>query len=93
MPLVEGAQALRGGFGAKIRRALDQRRQCLIEQNLVSESEGVTGYHANLLQTLRRRELGQVAWQLSREFGLGYVEHICEQVESTYREGGASGDL
>lgn len=79
-------ERLRGGFGAKVRSALDQRRRWLIEQDLAGESDGVTRYRANLLQTLRRRELAQVAGQLSRELGLGYAEHAGERIEGTYRK-------
>ena len=74
------------GFGREAREALDRRRQWLIEQDLAREEQGGTVLRANLLATLRRRELNCIARQLSDELGLGYVEAKSgERVEGIYR--------
>jgi len=62
------------GFGRDIRDAQARRRQWLIAEGLAWEEQGATFYRADMLATLRRRELLRVAGQLSDELGLGYVE-------------------
>lgn len=62
------------GFGRDIRDAQARRRQWLIAQGLAWEEQGGTFYRADMLATLRRRELLHVAGQLSDELRLGYVE-------------------
>jgi type IV secretory pathway VirD2 relaxase len=62
------------GFGREVRRALETRRQWLIQEKLAQEDAGRVIYRSNLLSVLRRRELGRVAAQLSQELGLKYVE-------------------
>jgi type IV secretory pathway VirD2 relaxase len=62
------------GFGRDIRDAQARRRQWLIAEGLAWEEQGGTFYRADMLATLRRRELLRVAGQLSDELGLGYVE-------------------
>jgi hypothetical protein len=79
-------ERLQGGFGAKVQRALALRRQWLIEQGLASEERGVVRYQANLLRSLRLRELRPVAWQLSQDLGLDYAEHRGGRVEGTVRK-------
>lgn len=74
------------GFGREAREALDRRRQWLIAQGLVQEQQGRVVIRANLLATLRRRELARVAGQLSGELGLGYAEaRNGERIEGIYR--------
>jgi hypothetical protein len=80
-----------GGFGASVRQALMLRRQWLVEQGLASEDQGAFRYQADLLRTLRARELRPVAWQLSQELGLDYAEHRGGRVEGTYRRAVAIG--
>jgi type IV secretory pathway VirD2 relaxase len=62
------------GFGHEVREAMNRRRQGLIEQGLAREDQERTIYSANMLATLRRRELVRVAGQLSDELGLAYIE-------------------
>jgi type IV secretory pathway VirD2 relaxase len=62
------------GFGRQLRRALDARRQWLIQQRLAHEENDQIVYRSNLLAILRRRELVSVAAQLSEELGLRYIE-------------------
>lgn len=65
---------LERGFGAEVRRALDLRRQWLIEQRLAESVGDSTRYPAGLVATLERRDLVRAGAQLSRELGLAYVE-------------------
>ena len=74
------------GFGRDVREAQSRRRQWLIAEGLAREEQGRTIYRANMLDTLRRRELTRVAGQLSSEFGLAYAEtRHGEPVEGTLR--------
>ena len=75
------------GFGRDAREAQRQRRQWLITEGLAREEEGLLVFRANMLDTLRRRELTRVAGQLSQELGLGYVETgNGGRVEGIYRQ-------
>jgi type IV secretory pathway VirD2 relaxase len=75
------------GFGRELNDALARRRQWLVEQDLAREDEnGRVFYRANLLNTLRRRDLARAADQLSDGLGLGYAEAKSgERIEGTYR--------
>lgn len=74
------------GFGREAREALNRRRQWLIAQDLAREEQGGLALQANLLATLRRRELTRIAGQFSGELGLGYAEAKSgERVEGIYR--------
>ncbi|WP_176597224.1 relaxase/mobilization nuclease RlxS [Sphingobium sp. 15-1] len=74
------------GFGREAREALDQRRRWLIEQGLAKQEQDNIVIRANLLATLRRRELARVAGQLSDELGLAYAEaRPGERIEGVYR--------
>ncbi|AEG50373.1 hypothetical protein Sphch_2731 [Sphingobium chlorophenolicum L-1] len=74
------------GFGRDAREALARRRQWLIEQGLARQEQGHIVLRANLLATLRRRELARVGGQLSHELGLGYSEaRPGERIEGVYR--------
>lgn len=79
-------EVLGGGFGAQVRQALVLRRQWLIEEDLAWRDGDTVSFRANLLTELRRRELRQVADQLSKEMGLGYAEHRGGAIEGTYRK-------
>jgi hypothetical protein len=81
------AEPLRdAGFGREVRAALDRRRQWLIAQGLAKQEQDRIVIRANLLATLRRRELARVAGQLSDELGLGYAEaKPGERIEGIYR--------
>lgn len=74
------------GFGREVREAQSRRRQWLIAEGLAREDQGNTVYRANMLTTLRRRELTRVAGQLSEQLGLAYAEtRQGEMVEGTFR--------
>ncbi|SBV92701.1 conserved hypothetical protein [uncultured Alphaproteobacteria bacterium] len=74
------------GFGREVREAQARRRQWLIAEGLAHEEQNRIVYRANMLATLRRRELTRVAGQLSEELGLAYVEaRPGEPVEGTLR--------
>jgi len=74
------------GFGRDLREAQSRRRQWLIAEGLAREEQGSTIYRANMLTTLRRRELTRVAGQLSEQLGLAYAEtRPGDQVEGTLR--------
>ena len=74
------------GFGREVRDAQDHRRQWLMVEDLAREQQGRTFYRADLLATLRRRELLRLAGQLSDELGLPYANLSRGQpVEGTYR--------
>jgi len=74
------------GFGHEVRDALARRRQWLVEQELAREEPDRVIYRHDLLASLRRRELGRVATQLSRELDLVYAEpRQGEKIEGIYR--------
>lgn len=66
--------------------ALRLRRQWLLKQDLVREQSGRIAYARDLLQTLERRELADVAVRMTRETGLDYTEtRPGDRVAGTYR--------
>jgi type IV secretory pathway VirD2 relaxase len=74
------------GFGRDVREALKRRQQWLIAEGLAQEEQGRVTFRANLLETLRRRELSRVAGQLSGELGLRYGEaRSGERIDGVYR--------
>ncbi|WP_419739559.1 relaxase/mobilization nuclease RlxS [Ruegeria sp.] len=74
------------GFGRELREAREHRRQWLVAEGLAREEQGRTRYRADMLATLRRRELARVAGQLSDQLGLAYVDaRQGEPVEGTLR--------
>ncbi|WP_290896252.1 relaxase/mobilization nuclease RlxS [Hoeflea sp.] len=74
------------GFGREVREAQERRRQWLIAEGLAHEEQDRIVYRANMLATLRRRELARVAGQLSDQLGLAYAEaRSGEPVEGTLR--------
>src|SRR3546814_11463928 len=55
-------------------------------EGLAQEEQGRMSYRANLLATLRQREMNRVAGQLSRELGLASTEaRPGERIEGVYR--------
>ena len=74
------------GFGREVREAQARRRQWLIAEGCAHEEQDRVVYRANMLATLRRRELVRVAGQFSDQLGLAYVEtRSGESVEGTLR--------
>ena len=69
-----------------MREAQTRRRQWLIAEGYAHEEQGRVVYRANMLTTLRRRELARVSGQFSDQLGLAYVEtRSGEPVEGTLR--------
>jgi hypothetical protein len=58
-----------GGFGAEVRKALDQRAEHLIGQGLAERQSRGVSFNRNLIETLRRRELDAVGAKLAAESG------------------------
>jgi len=79
-------EPLQRGFGAQVRQALALRRQWLIEQGLAWRDDDMIRFRRGMLEELRRRELRQVAGQISKESGLAYVQHEGGGVEGRYRK-------
>lgn len=74
------------GFGAEVEAAKTARRRWLVAQGLAEDRSGRTVYRANMLATLRRRELNRVAAQLADETGLTYAEaRPGGKIEGAYR--------
>ncbi|QDX25217.1 DUF3363 domain-containing protein [Sphingomonas suaedae] len=83
--LSDAPEPLARGFGAQVRQALALRRQWLIEQGFAWRDGDVIRFQQGMLDELRRRELRQVAGQLSKELGLGYTEYRGGKIEGIYR--------
>jgi len=74
------------GFGAEVRASLDLRRQWLVEQDLAQADGETVRLRANLLSTLRARELRRVAGQLGEELGMPFAEaRQGQRIEGIYR--------
>ena len=74
------------GMGSEVGSALRARRQWLLDQGLAREQSGRIAYARNLLQTLERRELAEVAARIAGETGLGYAEiNQGDRPSGTYR--------
>ena len=85
--LVGDASALsQQEFGAEVRQAMRQRLAFLVEQGLAERSNGKYTLNANLLGTLRSRELAATAQSIALQTGLTYRETIDgESVRGVYR--------
>ncbi len=79
-------EKLERGFGARVRDAIAQRRQWLVDQGLAWREDGATHFRSDMMTTLRQRELRQVAGPLSKDLGLDYAEHQGGRIEGTYRK-------
>lgn len=84
--LAKDPETLERDFGAQVRQALALRQRWLVEQDLAWCDGDAIHFRAGMIDELRRRELRQVASQLSNEMGLGYVEHHGGALEGTYRK-------
>jgi len=70
----ERTELASGGLGGEVRKALDLRRQWLIEQGLAGQQGDDVVYRRNLLRVLREREVRAVATQLANDMGMRFVE-------------------
>jgi type IV secretory pathway VirD2 relaxase len=76
-----------GGFGAEVRKAIDQRIDHLIEQNLARRQGQRVIFAPDLLSTLRRRELDETTSKLSADTGLTHRRSAeGEHVSGIYRQ-------
>lgn len=84
---------LQRGFGYDVRDALQQRRQWLIDQQLVETEDGALRYRRNMLQMLQRREFDRVAAGIAQETGLAHSPPYPGQpIEGVYRRAFMVGD-
>lgn len=75
------------GFGKAVNAALRQRRDWLVAEGLADVgADGQTAFKANMIETLKRRELRLAAGQLSGDLGLNFVEtRAGQRLEGTLR--------
>ncbi len=74
------------GFGRDVRRALVQRAQWLIDQNLMERDGSNIVFRTNLLDTLRRREMQRVGDKLAGELGKAFYHPVSgERIDGIYR--------
>ena len=80
------AELADGGFGAVVSQALDHRIEALVEDGLAVRRGQQVVFARNLLETLERRELDDVAAQIGDESGLVHRwSHDGETVQGVYR--------
>jgi type IV secretory pathway VirD2 relaxase len=76
-----------GGFGAEVRRAMDQRAENLIGEGLAERQGGRVVFARRLLNTLRDREIEALGEKLAGETGLSFNRAGSgEFVAGTYRQ-------
>ncbi len=76
-----------GGFGAEVRKAMDRRIDHLARQGLAERQGQHVVFARDLINTLRRRELDDVATKLSAETGLEHRPTAeGEHVSGVYRQ-------
>ncbi|MCC6827448.1 MAG: DUF3363 domain-containing protein [Caenibius sp.] len=82
-----GAGVMDGGFGAEVRRAMDERTDHLVREGLARRYGDRVVFQRGLLDTLRRRELDAAGAEIAGRTGLAYrptspgdrVSGICRQ--------------
>ncbi len=78
--------ALGGGFGAEVREAMDRRAEHLVDQGLAERQKRGISFQPGLVDTLRRRELDEVAQRIAAETGRPQVKpESGEYVTGTYQ--------
>ena len=76
-----------GGFGAEVRKAMDQRVDYLVEQGLAQRRGQQVVFARDLINTLRGRELDDTAMKLATETRLSYRPSAKgENVSGIYRQ-------
>jgi type IV secretory pathway VirD2 relaxase len=76
-----------GGFGAEVRNAMDRRAEHLAGEGFARRQGQRVLFARNLLDTLRRRELGAAAGKISAETELTYRPSAAgEHVAGIYRQ-------
>ena len=82
----EPATLSHGGFGAEVRQALSERVDYLAAQGFARHDGNKIVFRRDLIDALRRRELGAVAGRLAGETGLSYrAAEPGEDVSGVYR--------
>jgi type IV secretory pathway VirD2 relaxase len=83
----EPAMTGSGGFGTEVRDAMDRRAEHLAGEGLVRRQGQRIIFARDLLDTLRRRELGAAAGKIAAETGLTYHPSATgEHVAGIYRQ-------
>ncbi len=67
-----GAGVVDGGFGAEVRRAMDERADHLVREGLARRYGDRVVFQRGLLDTLRRRELDAAGAEIAGRTGLAY---------------------
>src|SRR5690606_12680843 len=67
-----GAGVVDGGFGAEVRRAMDERTDHLVREGLARRYGERVVFQRGLLDTLRRRELDAAGAEIAGRTGLAY---------------------
>src|SRR6516162_9751094 len=76
-----------GGFGAEVRHAMERRVEHLAQEGLARRVGQRASFSSDLLNTLRRRELSDVAVKIAAETGLAYrPSPEGEHVAGIYRQ-------
>jgi hypothetical protein len=76
-----------GGFGSETREAMEARTEHLIQEGLAQRQGKRIILQSDLLNTLRRRELGELGARVSADTGLPHVKAVSgEHVAGTYRQ-------
>jgi type IV secretory pathway VirD2 relaxase len=84
--LLAKGPAIGGGFGAEVWEAMDRRVDHLVDQGLAQRQGGRVLFARDLLTTLRRRELDDMASRLGKETGLPHQPSKAgEAVAGVYR--------
>jgi type IV secretory pathway VirD2 relaxase len=83
----EPAMTGSGGFGSEVRDAMDRRAEHLAGEGFARRQGQRVLFARNLLDTLRRRELGAAAGKIAAETGLTYhASATGEHVAGIYRQ-------
>jgi hypothetical protein len=83
----EPAMTGSGGFGIEVRDAMDRRAEHLAGEGFARRQGQRVLFARNLLDTLRRRELGAAAGKIAAETGLTYhLSATGEHVAGIYRQ-------
>lgn len=76
-----------GGFGAEVRRAMDERADRLIGEGLAERQNGRVVFARRLLNTLRDREINALGEKLAAETGLPFNRAASgEYIAGSYRQ-------
>ena len=66
-PISRDPLPLGGGFGAEVQHALERRAERLVSEGLAERQNRGVSFSPNLIETLRRRELDDLAGRIAAE--------------------------